>query len=71
MIDLLKLEPGTRIKLIDGRIAEVVENMGDGQWVMARILVACDRPADVGTEELCHSQDIVGLESADAQEGRP
>jgi hypothetical protein len=63
MIDLLKLEIGTRLRLIDERIAEVVENMGDGQWVLARIIAQHDRADDVGNEELLHAQDIIDIEA--------
>jgi hypothetical protein len=46
---------------VGNRVAEVVENMEDGQWVMARTLEAPDDPSQVGEEELCHSQDILSV----------
>jgi hypothetical protein len=61
MINVLTLKPGTKLKLVGNRIAEVVENMEDGQWVMARTLEAPDDPSQVGEEELCHSQDILSV----------
>jgi hypothetical protein len=42
MIDVLAILPGTKLKLVGSRIAEVVENMQDGQWVMVRALDAPD-----------------------------
>lgn len=51
MINMLDLAAGTRIELVDGRRATVEENMGDGQWVEARL-----DGAEAG--ELTHSQDI-------------
>jgi hypothetical protein len=65
MIDVLAILPGTRLRLIGNRIAEVVENMQDGQWVMVRTLAAPDSPSDVGQEELCHSQDILDIVASD------
>jgi hypothetical protein len=67
MINILTLKPGTRIKLVGNRIAEVVENMEDGQWVMARTVEAPDDPSQVGEEELCHSQDILSLVESGAR----
>jgi hypothetical protein len=37
--------------------------MGDGQWVLARIIAQHDRPDDVGHEELLHAQDIIDIEA--------
>jgi hypothetical protein len=67
MINILTLRPGTRIKLVGNRIAEIVENMEDGQWVMARTVEAPDDPSQVGEEELCHSQDILSLVESGAR----
>ena len=61
MINLVDLADGTRLKLAGGIIAEVIENMGDGQWVQVRYLEVPGKPDDVGAEELCHSQDIVAV----------
>jgi hypothetical protein len=64
MIDLMTLKPGDRLLLQKAIVAEVTENMGDGMWVEARLIEVPERPADVGTVELCHAQDIVKLLSA-------
>jgi hypothetical protein len=61
MIDVLTILPGTKLKLVGNRIAEVVENMQDGQWLMVRTLGAPDTPSEIGQEELCHAQDILGI----------
>jgi hypothetical protein len=50
---------GTRLKLQAGVIAEVVENMNDGEWVQVRYLESPGRPDEVGTVDLCHAQDVV------------
>jgi hypothetical protein len=59
MIDLMTLKPGDRLLLVQGIVAEVTENMGDGMWVEVRLIEAPERPAEIGTVELCHAQDIV------------
>jgi hypothetical protein len=59
MIDVMTVKVGTRLKLMEGVVAEVTENMEDGQWLQVRYLEAPGRPEDVGLVELCHAQDVV------------
>jgi hypothetical protein len=59
MIDVMAIKVGMRLKLQDGIVAEVTENMEDGQWLQVRYLESPGRPGDVGTTELCHAQDVV------------
>ena len=59
MIDVMAIKVGMRLKLQEGVIAEVVENMEDGQWLQVRYLESPGRPDEVGTVELCHAQDVV------------
>jgi hypothetical protein len=59
MIDVMTIKVGTRLKLEDGVIAEVTENMEDGQWLQVRYLESPGRPAEVRTTELCHAQDVI------------
>ena len=61
MINFMDLQAGQRLRLKDGAVAEVVENIGDGIWVQVRYLEAPKSPSMVGTEELCHSEEAVGL----------
>jgi hypothetical protein len=58
MIDVTQIETGAKIFLVGGAVAEVVENMGDGQWLLVRYLEAPKNPDMIGTEELCHAQDV-------------
>lgn len=53
MLNLLAIEPGQVIRLKSGGTAEVVENIGDGIWLKARM-------AD-GEEDLVFCEDIAGL----------
>jgi hypothetical protein len=61
MIDVLAVKVGTRLKLHEGIIAEVTENMEDGMWLQVRYLEVSHTLAEVGAIELCHAQDIVGV----------
>ncbi len=53
MLNLLAIEPGQTVRLKSGGTAEVVENIGDGIWLKARM-------AD-GEEDLVFCEDIAGL----------
>jgi hypothetical protein len=59
MIDVTTIQVGTRLKLQEGVVAEVLENMEDGQWLQVRYLESPGRPGEIGTVELCHAQDVV------------
>jgi len=59
MIDVLAVKVGTRLRLLQGIVAEVTENMEDGMWLQVRYLEVSDTSAEVGAIELCHAQDIV------------
>ena len=59
MIDVMAIKVGTRLKLMEGVVAEVTENMEDGQWLQVRYLEAPGRPEDIGLVELCHAQDVI------------
>jgi hypothetical protein len=61
MIDVAAIKLGTRLKLRGNVVAEVTENMEDGQWLQVRYLVLPGRPVEVGAVELCHAQDIINI----------
>jgi hypothetical protein len=46
---------GTKLIVVGGLTAEVIENMGDGEWLRVRLLSG----DDAGAEELCHATDVV------------
>jgi hypothetical protein len=35
-VNLRDFKPGDRVQLVDGRVVEVVENPGDGAWLICR-----------------------------------
>lgn len=62
MLNLLEIEPGQVVRLKSGGTAEVVENIGDGIWLKARM-------AD-GEEDLVFCEDVAGLAESTAGQGR-
>jgi hypothetical protein len=59
MINVMTIQPGERLQLREGIVAEVLENMEDGMWLQVRYLLVPKDPNEVGIVELCHAQDIV------------
>ena len=60
MLDVLGFKAGDLLKLRGGVVAEVVENMGDGEWLRVRVVALQDQAVEAGDEELCHYSDILG-----------
>jgi hypothetical protein len=58
MIELIGIEPGTRLRIIGGITAEVVEAIND-EWVRVRLVEVPEGRGSVGTEELCHATDVI------------
>lgn len=54
MLNLMAVQPGQVIRMKNGTTAEVVENVGDGIWLKARL--------SDGEEDLVFCEDIAGLE---------
>jgi len=61
LVNIISLEPGTRISLADGATAEVVSNPRDGIWVFVRYLAAPHDPAQGGREEMVFAQDVAAV----------
>jgi hypothetical protein len=61
MLNLMQLQSGQKLELRNGAIGEIVENMGDGIWVLFRFLSSSAGGAPVGEEELVHCEEIKGL----------
>lgn len=55
MLDVYKVQAGARLVIAGGLTAEVIENMGDGEWLRVRLLTG----GDAGSEELCHATDVL------------
>ena len=57
MLNLLNVLVGQIVRLKDGRLADVTENIGDGIWLQLR-----DR--DSGEESLVHCEEIAAIVEA-------
>ena len=60
-VHLMDLQPGQQLLLRNKAVAEVLENLGDGIWVQVRFIESPADPSMVGTEELCHCEEVVSL----------
>jgi hypothetical protein len=56
MIELTGVELGSRLRIVGGITAEVVEIVND-EWAKVRLVEVPN--GETGTEELCHATDIV------------
>jgi hypothetical protein len=57
MLVVHEVAVGTKLRIAGDLTAEVIENMGDGEWLRVRILSGID----TGVEELCHATDVLDL----------
>jgi hypothetical protein len=57
MLAVTDVPVGAKLTIAGGLSAEVLENMGDGEWLRVRLLTG----ADAGTEELCHATDVLDV----------
>jgi hypothetical protein len=55
MLAVHDVAAGTKLLIVGGLAAEVIENMGDGEWLRVKILSG----PDAGAEELCHATDVL------------
>jgi hypothetical protein len=55
MLAVTGVEVGAKLLIAGGLSAEVIENMGDGEWLRVRILSG----DDAGAEKLCHATDVL------------
>lgn len=61
MIELIGIKPGTKLHVVGGITAEVIEAIDD-EWVRVRLVVVPEGRGTVGTEELCHATDVIQVE---------
>lgn len=58
-INVRDLAAGTKVVLLSGAEAEIIDNPRDGVWLFARYLKSPDNPDLVGQEEMIFAQDVV------------
>jgi len=64
VVNVLSLEPGTRLRLVRDAIAEVVANPQDGVWLLLRYLASPGNPDQVGAEEMVFAEDVLEIVEA-------
>lgn len=61
MFAIQELDPGRKIKLKGGIVAEVKDNPRDGSWLVVRYISAPEDPSSEGREELASADDVIEL----------
>ncbi len=59
-LNVLHIEPGTRLRLVGDVIVEVMTNPQDGIWLLVRYLEVPDDPARIGSEDMVFAEDVLG-----------
>ncbi len=54
MLNLMAVQVGQKVRLKNGTVAEVTENIGDGIWLQLR-------DPESGEDELVHCEEVVEL----------
>ena len=70
-MNLWNLKLGDRIRLESGGVGEILAPAEDGDWIRIRYLQAPDEPHLVGTEDLCFSQEVLGLADPKSRSKQP
>ena len=65
-MDLYQLKPGDRVRTIDGAVAEVTSRTEDGKWIRVRYVGYVEDPSIIGTEDLCHEDEILERVSSES-----
>ena len=60
-MDLWRLKPGDTIRTHEGALAQVLSETEDGQWIRVAYLEFAENPGIVGTEDLCHEDEVQGI----------
>ena len=62
-MDLYDLKVGDRVRLFDGPVGEVLSETEDGQWIRVRYIESPLDRALLGTDDLCHLDELRELVS--------
>ena len=60
-VDIHSLRPHDRVRTTDGAVVEVLKESEDGQWILVRYLEDSENPGIVGTEDLCHEDELEAM----------
>ena len=58
--EYLGLQPGAKVQLKNGAVAEVTGNPGDGCWLLVRFVEYPQEPSRVGQEDMVFFTEVVG-----------
>ena len=64
MLNFMNVEVGQKLQLRDGRLAEVISNIGDGIWLEVRFASPEGTFAEDDEGELLHCEEVSGLAEA-------
>jgi hypothetical protein len=64
-VDLYELRIEDCVRTIDGAIVEIINETQDGEWILVRYLESADNQKLVGTEDLCHQNELTELVGSD------
>jgi len=57
-MDIYSLKSGDKVRTADGALVEILEETEDGKWILIRYLEDPENPSVVGTEDLCHVDEL-------------
>ena len=57
-MNIYALKPGDKVRTSDGALVEILKETEDGQWILIRYLEEPENPSVIGTEDLCHRDEL-------------
>ena len=60
-MDIYLLKPRDKVRTADGALVEILKETEDGKWILIRYLDDPENPSVVGTEDLCHVDELKEL----------
>ena len=57
-MNLSTVRIGDKLRTVDGALVEVLKETVDGHWILVRYLGDTEDPAIIGTEDLCHENEL-------------
>ena len=57
--DLWQFQKDQQVTLQNGAVAQVLQPTQDGRWIRVKYIHSPDQPDIVGTEDLCHQEELL------------
>lgn len=64
-MDIYALKPGDKVRTADGAVVEILKETEDGKWILVRYIEDPENPSVVGTEDLCHVDELLATVDRD------